>query len=481
MKTGAENSFKKYMDELTVTGEGLYVVIGVSGGADSICLLFLMLDLLGPERIRVVHVNHMIRGGEADGDAAFVRDLCRSRGIFFREVKEDIPLLARNGGCTVEEAGRKLRYERFAKEAGLFEKEEGLKKGTVRIAIAHHLEDSAETFLFNLFRGSGIRGLSGISPQRGAVIRPLIGVTREEIEEYLRVRGISFRKDSTNDDSSYARNRIRNEILPESKRINSASIRHIAAASEKIRAVCDYLDETVEKAAAGIVTEDPAGVYRISRRGFDGLPEVIARMLVCSLLTKCSPMKKDIGEVHTESVMKLAKGPSGKHADLPYGITADAYHDEIVLKSPNADKTAPSPEYRETNVKTVMIKGSDLSSYDRKVITNPKDPGNRYTKFFDYDKIIAVASGLGITKEPFFEIRPRRDHDRITIKKSDGTPGTKSLSDLLTDLKLTPEEKDRIRVMAVGSEVLWVIGYRMGDSAKLSDETVNILKAEAGN
>ncbi len=461
------------MDEFLMTERDPHMVIGVSGGADSICLLFLMKETLGAERIRVVHINHMIRGEEADEDSSFVKSICEREGILFTEVKKDIPALSREMGYSEEEAGRRIRYECFEAAAAQWEEECSLAKGSVRIAVAHHIEDNAETVLFNLFRGTGIRGLSGIAPERGRIIRPLLGCSRKDIEEYLRDRGENFRIDRTNEDTAYARNRIRNLILPQAEEVSSLAAEHIASASGKLRSILEYLDCEVDRQQAELVTAED-GSFRVNKQGLCKLPEVIASMLVLRLLTELTPMKKDIGEVHADMVLELAAGSAGKHSDLPYGIEADVSHDEILLRRrSSSDRVEPVIE-----TEVLYLKANDLSAADIAAITDPACEGNRYTKYFDCDKISFAASAQGIDKEPFFEIRKRRDGDFLKIRKADGSLGTKFVGDYLTDLKLSVTEKENIFVFAAGKEVLWVIGYRMSDTAKLSDDTVNILRLE---
>ncbi len=199
------------------------VVAGISGGADSMCLLGLLLEwreLLDLE-IHAVHVNHGIRGKAADADEKFVEEFCRSRNVDFRAVHADIPSLARKSGQSEEEAGRNLRYEAFCETA--------VKLNCRKIAVAHNRSDNAETVIFNMLRGSGPAGLKGILPVRKMkdtgieIIRPLLNTSREEIEFWLGENGMGFRTDETNLEMQYSRNIIRNTVMPLFKeRINSA-------------------------------------------------------------------------------------------------------------------------------------------------------------------------------------------------------------------------------------------------------------------
>ncbi len=466
------------MDEFLMAESDPHLVIGVSGGADSICLLFLMKEFIPADNIRVVHINHMIRGKEADEDSKFVEDICKREGIRFREIRKDIPAISKEMGYSEEEAGRRIRYECFEEEAQIWEEEQGLVKGSVRIAVAHHTEDNAETVLFNLFRGTGIRGLSGIAPERGRIIRPLLGASRKDIEEYLKDRGETFRTDRTNEDTAYARNRIRNLILPQAEEVSAMASEHIAAASSKLREILTFLEKKVDEESDRLVISGD-DLFRIDKKGLNDLPDVIASMLVLKLLTELTPMKKDIGEVHAEAVLKLAKGDAGKHADLPYGIKADVSHDEVLLRRRTSASSADeNKEAEDIEVLELYYRADEYSDDELESLTEAAHDGNKYTKYFDYDKICYIASQQGIIDKPFIKIRKRRDGDYLRIKKSDGSPATKSLGDYLTDLKLSPDERESIRVCAVGSEIMWVIGYRMGDSAKISRDTENILRLE---
>ncbi|MBR7089190.1 MAG: tRNA lysidine(34) synthetase TilS [Lachnospiraceae bacterium] len=475
MKAGAEVIFKKYMDGIPVSDAGMHLIAGVSGGADSICLLFLLLGYLDKSDIRVIHINHMIRGREADEDSLFVEKICAEHGVSFKEIKKDIPAYASENGLSEEEAGRRFRYECFENEALEWEKECSYPEGSVRIAVAHHLEDNAETVLFNLFRGTGIKGLGGIGSERGRIIRPLIDMSRKDIEAYLSEKGIAFRTDRTNSDNSYARNRIRNVIIPEACEICSVAPEHISEASGKLREISVYLGERVEEAKRSAVTSDAPGTYRVNRKAFGLLPDIIGSLLILELLTDLTPYKKDIGEVHADAVISLLKGSAGKHADLPYGIKADVSSDELLLRA-----SGSAPGIRDAGdvfVSAVYFKASDLSADERRALTDPAFAGDGYTKYFDCDKISSIATLEGVSDPPYFEIRKRRDGDHMMITAG-GKSATKKIGDYLTDLKLSPDEKENILVCAVGSEVLWVIGRRMADSAKLDETTVNILKLE---
>lgn len=217
-----------YMKRYHMIPENKNIVVGLSGGADSVCLLYVLAALrkkLGLQ-LCAVHVHHGLRGVEADADEAYVRDICRAWDVPLKAMRIDAALLAKQWGIGCEEAGRRARYEIF--EECL--QEMGGCRGA--IAVAHHRDDCAETLLFHMFRGTGLDGMAGIRPVRktereSMIIRPLLETGKTEIESFLQEKGISWRIDSTNTGEDYTRNRIRNRVLPYAERKFAAEPEHI--------------------------------------------------------------------------------------------------------------------------------------------------------------------------------------------------------------------------------------------------------------
>ena len=263
-----------YMKQNHMTRPGDGVLVGLSGGADSVGLLLVLWKLRETFQIslRALHVHHGLRGAEADRDAAFSRMLCERLEIPFYEFRIDAAKEALDRKCSVEEAGRLARYRLYEETARAWEEE--IRR--VHIATAHHADDNAETVLFNLFRGSGLTGLSGIAPVRGRIIRPLLWAQRSEIQTWLRQQGQDWVEDSTNQESEYSRNWLRNELLPAvEERLNAQAVRHIDQAGRRIRQADAYLEEVAEEwlqkhapdgkadaRSAGRTGGDCAGLYR---------------------------------------------------------------------------------------------------------------------------------------------------------------------------------------------------------------------------
>jgi len=440
-----------------MTEKGNRVLIGVSGGADSVCLLFLMSELrerLGIS-IEALHVHHGIRGQSADEDCSFTEEQCRSLAIPCRTVYADIPETARREGLSEEEAGRLTRYRVF-KESG-----------ADRIAVAHHMEDSAETTLFNLFRGTGIQGLCGIRPVSGNIIRPLIFCTRQEIEEYCREKGLSWREDETNADVELSRNRIRHNIIPEAELINPAAVKHIYDASEKLGGIWEYVEGEAEKLLKEV--SDPSGLpdrLGINIPGLEKAAPVLVSLALKKAMALAAGKEKDITTAHVSSLEDLAKGLSGKKLSLPYGLTAVRSFDTLTIRK--TEDAAGSGVEKEEIPFIIKEDGSEsiIALPDgRKLkcsISAEKEnfPVSGYTKWLDYDKIKNTAVW-----------RTRRKGDRITIQG-----GSKKLKDLFIDERIPAEKRDGIFLFARGSDVIWVPGLRIGYGYRITEETKRVLR-----
>ena len=450
---------------------GEKIVLGVSGGADSVCLLFVLLEYGKriPLELAVVHVNHGIRE-DAGEDAAYVEELCRSQGIPYYPIEENVRVLAATQKCSEEDAGRRLRYAAFREVAGRI--------GATKIAVAHNADDQAETMLLHLFRGSGLRGLRGIEPVREDIIRPLLCLERREIEEYLRTRGIVWRTDSTNATDEYTRNRIRHHILSYvEEQVSEKAVAHMCRTAELISETEKYMAQQTMEAAAlcvekittggawkkdGGVTTGGAGKKDggvttgsvIDVEGFGALPEVLQKRVLLKLLEELSPTGKDISGVHVEDVRGLFAGKGNRQICLPFGIVCRRQYTKVILETEDGQESTPAvlpePEYR-------------IFDYEQGV----KIPENKYTKWFDYDKIQRIPS-----------IRFRQTGDYLTLSDGLGNRIHKSLKDYMVTEKIPRELRDRIPVLAQEHHVIWLIGYRISEYYKVDKNTKRILQVK---
>ena len=473
MQKRVENKVLEYCKKHKLLDKGDRVVVGVSGGADSVCLLFVLLSLQEKYDLHfsVVHVHHGIRP-EADEDAAYVKKICQEKGIPFTYVRREIPAEAKALGCSEEEAGRRARYEVF---------EEILQKeGGGKIAVAHNANDRAETMLFHLFRGTGLTGLSSIKPLREQVIRPILCLERWEIEAYLESLGVAYCHDKTNDSDDYTRNKIRHHILPfaEAEIVNGA-VGNMVRTADILAETENYIEEQVEEAKKTLVQRiampsavDGAG-YKVDCAGYLKLHSVLKKRLLLTLLKELSPMHKDIGAVHVEAVHALFEQEGNRQVHLPYRIRGRREYEAVLLERSTL---------REDLEEEVLV--GDILQDTHEVIVQREDgiftftlwevspgelkdkdiPQNQYTKWFDYDKI-----------KECLVIRYRQTGDYLCTG-SGGNLHHKKIKDYMIDEKIPERLRDRISLPTDGAHVLWVPGYRISEYYKVDSSTKRILQ-----
>lgn len=476
------------------------IIVGLSGGADSVCLLRVLHSIIEREKLDIrlvaVHVNHGIRGQEAARDEAFARSLCEELGVEFISESVDVPKLAVNEGMSEEEAGRKVRYAVFARCAG----------DCGKIAVAHHMDDQAETVLMNLFRGSGLKGMSGIAPVRDNIIRPLLCVSRQEIEGYLRELGQEYVTDSTNCENVYTRNRVRNELMPYIKdNVNSEAVRHLVEAAHQAREAQEYIDKCAEELLDKCSTMRNESCS-IDLSVFGDAPEVVKAQAVVKVLHMVSGNRKDWYRKHVDAVLDLEHMQVGKCVSLPYGMRAKKTYDSIEIECELCKLSAVEvtdgrqkpcevtcgkqmayeaqgdivpitiseieraggiydlPVGREVYDGTDlrMLRSVRLQVIDRILIDNSAfDKKNVYTKCFDYDKIKGT-----------LVLRFRQEGDVITVC-SDGKK--RKLKKEFIDRKVPKDIRDSVILLTEEDKVLWAIGLRRGQDYLVEDVTKRVL------
>lgn len=489
-----------YCESNRMLAAGDCVVAGVSGGADSVCLLFLLCAFREsmPLSIKVVHVNHGIRP-DAQSDADYVKKLCEKLGVEYCQVDASVREIAKREGISEEEAGRTVRYQAFAECAAAFEREYraanveelgAFSRERVKIALAHHMGDRAETLLFHLFRGSGLKGAGSIAPKRETeegyiVIRPLLCLMREEIESYLSRRGAVFCQDSTNFEDSYARNRIRHHILPYAQEeICHGAVRHLNEFAELAAETERYLQTqtrllrescVMQRAADGAAKGSTPILYSLKATEFLKADPLLQKRLILELIKEISPGQKDIGMVHVKAVLELFYGETGRSKALPFGIVARREYDQVILERNAAGEK--NGEIREVSLEipldAVAMAGSlerrwgdycfafEVLPYEKKEIV----PEKTYTKWFDYDKIKDTLS-----------IRIRKTGDYLTIRDGEGNQIRKMVKDYMITEKIPRGEREVLPLLVQGQQVLWIPGYRISESYKVDGETKRVLQ-----
>lgn len=292
--------------------EGALVLAAVSGGADSMSLLH-WLHARGV-RVAAAHLHHGLRGAAADADEAFVREFCAARGIPFYAEHADVRALAARDGISIEEAGRKARYDFLERTAA--------KIGASRVATAHHADDNAETLLLQLVRGAR-SGLGGIAPVRGIYIRPFLGVTRAQTEAYAEANGIAYRFDETNGDDAYARNYLRHEIMPRLTEINSAAAPHIAEAARTLRAEGEFLDALAAQYLEAGGARFAETRVTVPCKTVNAAPEALRGRMTRLLIDGLPVGKRDFTARHYAAIAALCASAYGTHLDLPNGVSAE--------------------------------------------------------------------------------------------------------------------------------------------------------------
>lgn len=429
------------------------MVLGVSGGADSICMLYVMKELQQRLNltITVAHVNHHIRGAEADGDMKYVVKVGKKLSVSVLVCHVDVPAEAKERGMSEEEAGRVCRYECFNKVM--------TQVHATKIAVAHNLNDNSETILFNLFRGTGLRGLSGIPAIRDSIVRPLLNCSRSDIEQYLEENNIKFRMDETNLTTEYSRNKIRLELIPYiQSNINKRAEYNIVNAGSTLNEIEDYLEIQTDAAYKEYVFQSI-----IKKEAFILHPAILKR-LIRRVIKEQAGKLKDITKIHVDSVMALKDMEASKEVDLPYELVAKRIYEGIRINKPENIKVIPFKSIKIIENNEIINRDSILkASLESREFQKENIAELMYTKWLDYDKIKTLI------------LRNRQSGDYITV---DDKGSKKKLKDYFINEKIPREERDNILLLADGSHIVWVVGYRIGAYYKVKKNTKNILRLE---
>ena len=306
---------RAFMEKYHMVTAGERVLLGLSGGADSVCLFHLLRELQEPLgfSLLAVHVNHNLRGAEAGRDAAFAENLCREYDVPFYLYSCPVEKIAKEKHLSTEEAGRAARQEVFAACAK--------EQRAVKIALAHHQDDVAETMLHHLARGTSLAGLASLRPVRGNVIRPLLCVGRKEIRQELESRKCSWCEDSTNAEDAYTRNGIRHHVLPYlTEEVNPRAAAHMAQTSLDLLETEEYLEQQTDQLMERYASAEKNAV--VLRDAVSSEAPLLQRYVIRRVLEQLAGKRKDLTREHLESVRELFEKQVGKSVCLPYGITA---------------------------------------------------------------------------------------------------------------------------------------------------------------
>lgn len=454
------------------------IVTGLSGGADSVCLLFLLSEVTSQYGIplHAVHVHHGIRGAGADEDAAFCEKLCERLHVSFHLYRIDVPKEAKAAGIGEEEAGRAARYRCFQKTAE--------EVHASAVAVAHHRDDDAETVLFRMCRGTGLRGLCGIpkvskpfGDSEIRLIRPLLSFGREEIREELFRRGEAYRTDESNLENTYTRNYIRNEVMPALQKVNGGAAEHIAMLAKQAEQLMALLSAETEKAYAEAVRGD-----FVNRKALERYPEIVRKEVLLQYVKELAGAEKDFTNEHAAALDRLLLGPVSKQLYLPYRLVLNSSYDGIFpVKDTTPEQNSatnpdsfPGGEERPVSKReggTLLAEG-EYPLEDGRILTvtvRNRLPGEipskkKWNKWLDCDMIKAAPV-----------LRTRQEGDFFVIGREGGR---KLLREYFVSEKIPKAKRDSILIVAAGSEVLWIPGRRGTENYLVGEQTKRILIME---
>lgn len=432
--------------------QGDAVVVGVSGGADSVALLHVLVNSSLALHITAVHVNHNLRGQDAVKDQEYVQELCKHWNVPLKTVSVNVAQYAQEHGYTVEEAGRLLRrsvFEETAKELG-----------GAKIATAHQRDDLCETVLHNILRGCGITGLRGILPVNGSYIHPLIDTPRCEIENYLREHGIAWRQDDSNRDLSYTRNRIRNQLIPYLKDCFNPNVEE---ALQRLASISREEDELLQQIAIktlrDITLQKQEQGILLDKVQFCTFPKALQRRILRQTLEQLQLPLKDVHMDQIDAAISLARNSqAGAWLLISDGYVQIVQSGVYIGRKLNNEEILPVEFAPGTSA--VLSDGRII----RSAFVEKADFFNSNRAFLDADKIKGTLL-----------VRSRKNGDRF---HPCGMEHDKKLKDYLIDHKIDVNLRNKIPLIVYNSNIVWVAGCTISDDYKITPDTKRILMLE---
>ncbi|WP_455804610.1 tRNA lysidine(34) synthetase TilS [Clostridium butyricum] len=449
-----------YIKDNNLIKSGDKVLVALSGGPDSVCLLNILYNLKAELNIEIgaAHLNHLLRDKDAFEDEEYVKTLCKSLDIPCFVKRVDINKYSKDKKMSSEMAGRDARYNFFDDIV----KDEGYTK----IATAHNANDQAETILFRLMRGSGIEGLCGIKVRRDKIIRPILCLSRKEVEEYIEINNLKPRIDKTNFEKIYNRNKIRLDMIPYIKEnFNEDIIQTLNRMSVLLQKDNEFIEDSARSFYEKHCIEQ-SDYFIIKKEMFDNKEAVVTRVIRYAL-TNFSKTHYDFEMKHIYEICNLAKNNSGKAIDLPNKIYAENIYGDIYIKERininNIDvKQEIVVNKNEINGKKIFFNDENIEFSVLKNDSNLDLNQNNFIKYFDFDKINDSIS-----------LRKRKNGDKIIPL---GMKGSKKIKDLFIDMKVPKEERDCIPLLCFDENISWIVGIRVSEEYKITNKTKNILR-----
>lgn len=453
------------------------VVVGVSGGADSMALLHLLWSLNSRLEWRlelhVAHLNHGLRESESDADAAFVQAAADGFSIPCTVESRNVREIAAGEAGGIEEVGRRERFAFFERVC--------LQTGSKIVALAHHADDNAETILHRILRGTGLRGLSGIPRSRALfsqsdirLIRPLLSFTRAELRAYLLDSGAAFREDSSNASNEPMRNRLRRIILPQiESEVNPQAREALLRLGSQAAWLEEFLHETVDRTFETLVISRTDQELVLNAEALARKSRIFQTELIRRAYTSFGLGEQELGFSHLVAAMELIEDEeSGKQTKLPGGMTVEKRYGQLTFSLPSDEPREEIAEEIAVHLpgKTLLpLRRLEIECSEEEVsveeIPRLRRSSDRLNECIDRTAV-----------HPPIVVRPRRAGDRFNPL---GAPGSKTVADFLADLHVEPKDRQRVAILCDQLGPIWVVGYRIDDRVKLTGLTRRVLRLRA--
>ena len=456
-----------FIRQQSLLSVGDKLVVAVSGGADSVCLLHVLAryrDDLGVE-LHAAHLNHLLRSDESDADADYVFTLTKKLGIPVTVERRDVVAYRARKRGSLEETAREVRYKFLADVA--------YKAGAFKVATGHTCDDHIETILMHLLRGAGTTGLRGLQSRsalpyaeksyRLELVRPLLEITRQETVGYCRRYRLAPRSDSSNELPSFLRNRIRLELLPVLRSYNPSIDKALLRLADIAGDDITFIEEQASVVWPDLVQKDDEALYLDLNRML-ALPPALQRQVFRKAVKELRGGLKDVEADHIEAMVESLSKPAGKTFHLPDGLTLCKEYSRLIM-TPTRASTCPLPHLRDTS--GINIPGeTDLPGWRVKadIVQQAAPSGSGLTASFDLDKV-----GQKLV------VRRRRPGDRFQPL---GMNQTKKLQDFMVDAKIPRTWRDRVPLVSSSRHIMWVVGWRISDRVKVTKETKRILRLQ---
>ncbi len=456
-KDGFVDRIRETITRFRLVGKGDRVLVALSGGPDSVALLYGLLALRPEYKLKLcaAHLNHKLRGAESDQDEKFAKELASRLGLKFFSKSVDVRKEAKKRKLSIEEAAREVRYGYLEQLADRI--------GADKIAVGHQADDQAETFLMRLLRGAGAAGLSGIQAKRGRIIRPLIQIKRVEIEKFLKTHRIAYRLDSSNYLTDYYRNKVRLLLLPKIKEeFNPRIVDSLNRAADIISLQHEYVEKKSEQ-ILGQIGKTRKGKTVIGLKKFAGYDPCLQREMIRLCVRDLGgDIKRLSFELVDRALDLIRQKRSGRRIGLDKDIWFETGSNQVVFFR----------EEKKTQKHLVKLPGRlHLKEWDIRMRSEILENPSAAKAAFARDPNVALLDWAKL--KPPFVLRSRRRGDRF---RPFGMKGTKSVADFLIDAKVPRHLRDEVPILTSRGKIAWVVGHRISDEFKVTPKTRQILK-----